>query len=121
MELESPCSPGHCLGMLNAHMRTDVLRSVHEYVLTCKERHDPRSPLELLIEALQHTLSRYPQQLSEHSIGPNPFNNDGRYQPFNPTADYRHDRKLLNDQLAGLQRLYDSIDPDYFKHRLQQD
>ena len=28
MPLEKPCSPGHCLGILNDYMRTDMLRHV---------------------------------------------------------------------------------------------
>ena len=36
--LEKPCSPGHCLGIFNDYMRTDMLRHVHQSLQTGPER-----------------------------------------------------------------------------------
>ena len=72
MKLEEPCSPGHCLGMLNANMRTDMLRSVHQGIAERKEQPHQKSPLEMLIESIEQTLVSF--EGGEHlaAIGPNP-------------------------------------------------
>ncbi len=41
MKIEKPCSPGHCLKMLNDYMRTDILRSVHQHIQAITARVDP--------------------------------------------------------------------------------
>lgn len=45
MPLERPCSPGHCLGMLNEYMRTDMLRRVHQAIHARLDQRGARSPL----------------------------------------------------------------------------
>ena len=90
MKLEEPCSPGHCLGMLNANMRTDMLRSVHEGITERKEQPHHKSPLEMLIESIEETLVSFEGGERVAAIGPNPFQTDpsGR---FEPESDYHHD------------------------------
>jgi len=44
MPLERPCSPGHCLGMLNEYMRTDILRRVHQAIHARLDQRGTRSP-----------------------------------------------------------------------------
>jgi len=56
MPLERPCSPGHCLGMLNEYMRTDILRRVHQAIHARLDQRGTRSPLLILIESLEDVL-----------------------------------------------------------------
>lgn len=117
MKPEKPCSPSHCLGMLNDNMRTDILRNVHEYLLDRKAQNDQRSPLELLLESINHTLGRFKHSRSFEQVERNPFNVDENVRQFNLQLDAQHDMKLLRSQRAGLQALYDSISSDYFAER----
>lgn len=59
MKIEKPYSPGHCLGMLNDNMRTDILRSVHEYIESKKDQHDKKSPLVILIASICRRVIKY--------------------------------------------------------------
>ena len=43
MPLEKPCSPGHCLGMFNDYMRTDMLRHVHQSLQARMDQRGTRS------------------------------------------------------------------------------
>jgi hypothetical protein len=54
MELETPRSPGHCLGILNAHMWADMLRHVHDGVRTRRQ-----SPLDMLIASIKDVLATF--------------------------------------------------------------
>ena len=53
MPREKPCSPGHCLGMFNDYMRTDMLRHVHQYIQARMDQRGKKSPLALLIESIE--------------------------------------------------------------------
>jgi hypothetical protein len=109
MKIEKPCSPGHCLGMLNANMRTDILRHVHEGMLSQKDQRDrqlhKKSPLEMLIESIEDVLTVFKGNALVATIGPNPFNTDPRYLRFQPEPDYHHDIGLLKSQLASLREI----------------
>src|SRR5688500_1131577 len=106
MNIEKPCSPGHCLGMLNANMRTDILRGVHEGMFVRKDERDrgvhKKSPLEMLTESIEDVLATFESSNLIASVGPNPFNIDPRHYQFQPARDYHHDITLLKSQLAGL-------------------
>jgi hypothetical protein len=121
MKIEKPVSPGHCLGMLNDNMRTDVLRYVHEGVRARMDAEDakgesrPRgrarrtSPLEMVIESIEDVLARVESTDSSAVIGRNPFY-AGPYQRFQPEADYRHDIELLKSQLQALREILASLE-----------
>jgi hypothetical protein len=114
MNIEKPRSPGHCLGMLNAHMRTDILRGVHEGMFARKDQRDrgvhKKSPLEMLIESIEEVLAAFGDTNLIASVGPNPFNCDPRHYRFQQTRDYHHDITLLKSQLAGLREILAEID-----------
>ena len=114
MNIEKPCSPGHCLGMLNANMRTDILRYVHEGMFARKDERDrgvhKKSPLEMLIESIEDVLVTFESSNLIASVGPNPFNTDPRHYRFQPMRDYHHDITLLKSQLAGLREILAEID-----------
>ena len=127
MDLETPRSPGHCLGMLNAHMRTDMLRHIHEGVQARKDRHEmqPRSrsrrqsPLEMLIESIEDVLATFESSNLFERVGPNPFNCDPRYRcpirglathGFDPEPAYHHDIALLKSQLSSWRAILASLD-----------
>ena len=59
MIIEKPCSPGHCLKMLNENMRTDILRSVHQRIQVRMDQRDKKSPLEILIESIEEVLGTF--------------------------------------------------------------
>ena len=121
MKIEKPCSPGHCLGMLNDNMRTDMLRYVHEGVRTRMDEQDAKlrgqsdgqsrrkSPLEMLIESIEDVLARFESTDLFVVIGPNPLN-AGPYRRFQPEVDYRHDIELLKSQLAALREILASLE-----------
>ena len=77
MKLEKPCSPGCCLGMLNANMRMDILRPVHEDMFARKDERDKgmhkKSPLIMLIESIEDVLTRYAGGSLVAAIGRHPF------------------------------------------------
>jgi hypothetical protein len=122
MELETPRSPGHCLGMLNAHMRTDMLRHVHDGVRTRRDQQDAtqrgrsrrQSPLDMLIARIKDVVATFDGTALFASVGPNPFNCDPRYRcpvrGFEPEPAYRHDIALLKSQLASLREIRASLD-----------
>ena len=118
MKIEKPCSPGHCLGILNDNMRTDMLRYVHEGVrarMDEQEEKPPRgrarrkSPLEMLIESIEDVLARFEGSDLFAAIGRNPFN-AGPYRRFQPETDYRHDIELLTSQMAALREILASLE-----------
>jgi hypothetical protein len=82
MNLETPRSPGHCLGMLNAYMRTDMLRYVHEGVRARKDwqeaqrpsRSHRQTPLDMLIASIEDVLTVFDGTNLFERVGPNPFN-----------------------------------------------
>ena len=109
MPLEKPCSPGHCLGMLNDHMRTDILRSVHEHIQAQRDQRRQRSPLDMLIKSIEAALRVFEGRTLLMGMGPNPFNADPCYHPaargFQVEEAYHHDIALLHAQLGGLREL----------------
>ena len=125
MKVEKPCSPGHCLGMLNDNMRTDMLRYVHEGVRARMDAEDakwearPRgqlggqsrrkSPLEMLIESIEDVLARFEGTDLFAAVRRNPFN-AGPYRRFQPESDYRHDIELLKSQLGSLREILASLE-----------
>ena len=113
MPLEKPCSPGHCLGMLNDHMRTDILRSVHTHIQARRDQRGKQSPLVLLIESIEAVLLVFEGCTLLAGIGPNPFNTDPRYgtstRRFQAETAYHHDLALLHAQLEGLRELLAGI------------
>ena len=109
MKIEKPCSPGHCLGMLNDNMRTDILRNVHHGIEFRKDNRDKKSPLEMLIESIEDVLATYEGYNLFELIERNPFNANPSY-PFDPKSDYQHDIKLLKSQLRSLKKILASLD-----------
>ena len=109
MKIEKPCSPGHCLGMLNDNMRTDILRDVHQGIEARMDRRGKKSPLEILIESIEDVLAAFEGSNLFERVGPNPFNSDPSYR-FQPEPDYRHDIKLLKSQLGSLREIFASLD-----------
>ena len=125
MKIEKPVSPGHCLGMLNDHMRTDMLRGVHKGVRARMDEQDakwearPRgqsdsqsrrkSPLEMLIESIEDVLARFEGRDLFAVIGRNPFN-AGPYRRFQREPDYHHDIALLKLQLQALREILASLE-----------
>lgn len=108
MKIEPPCSPGHCLGMLNDNMRTDLLRGVHQGVEARMDHRGKKSPLVMLIESIEEVLAAVKGgQLPAH-LGPNPFNTTPGYR-FQPTPDFRHDLRLLTSQLRSLREIRASL------------
>lgn len=109
MPLERPCSPGHCLGMLNASMRTDILRRAHQAIHARLAQRGQRSPLAMLIESLEDVLGVLTGCHRVEGIGPNPLNSDPHYRfsarGFCPETAYQHDRTLLPSQLEALREL----------------
>ena len=117
MNVEKPCSPGHCLGMLNNNMRTDILRSVHQHIEQRREQKDQRTPLEIVIESIQHVLNLFEKTNRFECVERNPFNTDINFVRFDRKSDYQHDIKLLRYQLNSLLELLKGIDKDYFETR----
>jgi hypothetical protein len=115
MRLEKPCSPGHCLAMLNDYMRTDMLRHVHQAIQARMDQRGTRSPLALLIESIEEVLGVFEggRQLFA-GVRPNPFNRDPRSrwstQGFRPETACHHDITLLQSQLGGLRELCAGLD-----------
>ena len=123
MKIEKPCSPGHCLGMLNANMRTDILRGVHEGMFARKDERDrgvhKKSPLEMLIESIEDVLAVFDGSNLIETVGPNPFNTDPDYRPpvrgiptheFQSEPAYHHDIALLKSQVAALREILAEIE-----------
>ena len=121
MKIEKPVSPGHCLGMLNDNMRTDMLRYVHEGVRARMDAQDAKlrgkpqrearrkSPLEMLIESIEDVLARFEGTDLFAAVRRNPFN-AGPYRRFQPESDYRHDIELLKSQLQALREILASLE-----------
>jgi len=109
MKLEKPCSPGHCLGMLNDNMRTDILRSVHRGIEIRKNQRGKKSSLEILIESIEEVLVTYEGRNLFESIGPNPFNAHPFYR-FDSKSDCQHDIKLLKSQFQSLKEIFASLE-----------
>jgi len=123
MPIEKPCSPGHCLGMLNDYMRTDMLRRVHEGVRARMAQQDMKrrsctsrsqSPLAMLIASIEDVLATWDGSHLRVSVGPNPFNRDSCYRcpprGFQPEPAYHYDIALLKSQLASLREIRASLD-----------
>ena len=109
MKLEKPCSPGHCLGMLNANMRTDILRHVHSGIEERKDKPPRRSPLVMLIESIEDVLELFDDESLFLTTSPNPFNSDPKYHRFEQETDSRHDVQILKSQLASLRKILAEI------------
>jgi hypothetical protein len=127
MNLTTPRSPGHCLGMLNAYMRTDMLRHVHEGVRARQERQEAQqpsrsqrlSPLDMLIASIEAVLTVFDGTNFFERVGPNPFNSDPHYRRpirglpthgFQPEPCYHHDIALLKSQLKSLHAIRASLE-----------
>ena len=98
MPLEKPCSPGHCLGMFNDYMRTDMLRHVHQSLQARMDQRGTRSPLALLIESIEDVLGVFDPRYRWSTPG------------FRPATACHHDITLLQSQLAGLRELSAGLD-----------
>ena len=109
MKIEKPRSPGHCLMMLNNHMRTDMLRNVHEGIWARRDQRGKKSPLALLIESIEEVLEVFDESNLVACVGPNPFNREPGYR-FQPEADYDHDVQLLKSQLGSLREILEELD-----------
>jgi hypothetical protein len=72
MEIEKPCSLGHCLGMLNDNMRTDILRRVHQDIEARMDQRGKKSPLEILIESIEDVLANFDGRNRVVCVEPNP-------------------------------------------------
>ena len=105
-EFEKPCSPGHCLRMLNENMRTDILKNVHQGIHQQKEKKSKKSPLVMLIKSIEDVLALFGS--INLRVERNPFNAD-RYYHFDPEQDYQHDIKLLKFQLKELKKILKDI------------
>ena len=106
MPLERPCSPGHCLGMLNEYIRTDILRRVHQAIHARLDQRGTRSPLLILIESLEDVLGIFAGDYHMEGIRPNHFNSDPHYcvftRGFCPEMACQYDLALLQSQLEAL-------------------
>ena len=109
MKIEKPCSPGHCLKILNENMRTDILRNVHQGVQARINQRDKRSPLEILIESIEDVLETFDGINLYECVQRNPFNTDSGHR-FNPQSDYYSDIRLLKSQLGSLRGILASLD-----------
>lgn len=109
MRMEKPCSPGHCLGILNAQMRTDILRKVHQGIEARTDQRGKKSPLEILMESIEDVLKTCEDVSLLAFLGRNPFHHDPSYR-FHPESDYHHDMRLLKHQLRALQEIWASLD-----------
>jgi hypothetical protein len=109
MKLEEPCSPGHCLGMLNANMRTDILRHVHGGIEKRKDKPPRKSPLVMIIDSIEDVLELFQDESLFLTTVPNPFNSDPKYYRFEQEADSQHDVQLLNSQLGSLREILASL------------
>jgi hypothetical protein len=109
MKIEKPCSPGHCLKILNGNMRTDILRSVHQRIQARMDQRDKKSPLEIFIESIEEVIESFEGIDLYECFGRNPFNIDPGYR-FNPKPDYNQDIKLLKSQLGSLREIFASLD-----------
>jgi hypothetical protein len=114
MPHEKPCSPGHCLGMLNDYMRTDRLRHVHQAIQARMDQRGTQSPLALLIESIEEVLGVFAGRQLVAGVRPNPFNRDSRYRwstrGFRPETACHHDITLLPLQLKWLRELCAGVD-----------
>ncbi len=95
--------------MLNDHMRTDLLRRVHQGITARMDQRGQKSPLAILIESIEEVLTTFANRTLLEAIGPNPFNIEPSYR-FSLESDYRHDVKLLHSQLRSLRALLASLD-----------
>ena len=108
MKLEKPCSPRHCLGMLNANMRTDILRHVHGGIEKRKDKPPRKSPLVMLIESIEDVLELFDDESMFLTTIPNPFHTETFYR-FNLEVDCPYDIELLKSQLASLRKILAEI------------
>lgn len=109
MKIATPRSPGHCLGMLNANMRTDLLRGVHQGMEARRDHRGNKSPLVLLIESIEDVLAAFKGGRLPERLGPNPFNTAPGYR-FQPAPDFRRDLRLLKSQLKALREIRASLE-----------
>ncbi len=93
-----PASPGHSLKMMNDHMKTDVLRLIHEHLISLREQKVDDSPLEQLAKNLKLVLSNVDNLTFCNSINRNPFNIEPSYN-FDEKKDFQHDLKLMKHHL----------------------
>lgn len=105
---EKPVTPTHCLQILNATMRTDILRTVHEAMHVRKAQPQPASPLHMLIGSIADTLEVWGSGEFLPLVGPNPLN--PAHYPFDREQDYHHDIALLTCQLQALQEILADIE-----------
>ena len=114
MPPEKPCSPGHCLGMFNDYMRTDMLRSVHQHIQARLDQQGKQSPLIILIESIEAVLGAFEGGHLLEGVGPNPFHCDPRYRlptrGFRPETACHYDITLLQSQLGWLRELYAGLE-----------
>lgn len=81
------------------------------------DQRSKKSPLEILIEAIEEVLATFDGRNLLESIGPNPFNKERLYR-FQREPDYQHDITLLQSQLGSLQEILARlVDDGYFAHR----
>lgn len=104
MEIDSPSSPGHCLKILNEHMRTDLLRSLHARLEEGRDGSPGSSPLDSLIESIKWTLASVPRPDNGDSVEVNPLNLNAVIHGVS-MDDQTHDIKLLAKQLLYLEKL----------------
>ncbi len=83
--------------MLNANMRTDILRHVHGGIENRKDKPSRKSPLVMLIESIEEVLEVFDDE------------SDPKYYRFEQEVDARHDVKLLKSQLASLHEILAEI------------
>ena len=96
-----PLSPGHSLKMMNNYMRTDLLRAIHEHMISLREQQVVDSPLEQLANTLKLVISNFDNNVScFESVNRNPFNIDPCYQ-FDAKKDFQHDLKLMKHHLKS--------------------
>ena len=95
--------------MLNANMRTDILRHVHGGIEKRKDKPPRKSPLVMLIESIEDVLEIFEDESLFLTSIPNPFNSDPKYYRFEQETDSKHDVKLLKSQLASLRKILAEI------------
>ena len=95
--------------MLNANMRTDILRHVHGGIEARKDKPPRKSPLVMLIESIEDLLERFEDESLFLTTIRNPFNSDPKYYRFDQETDAKHDMELLKSQLASLRQILAEI------------
>lgn len=102
--------PTHSLQILNATLRTDILRHLHGLIQNRRRHQGKKSPLIILIESIEDILDVFSDSRFFACVAPNPFNTEHFSFLFDPEQSYRHDIELLTFQLRSLREILAEIE-----------